>query len=151
MQPYLGQWGEIYGDWRSQYSAQFLLSYNNQTISFHRNKKTNQQWWLLTSSTLPFIDWTHIVITWQHVTGEVCILADGKVVAKTTYTVEAFNPPSGEKYRISNDEGDFREFRGSVMDLYVFDKALSQDEINKLRGKSYVIYVCILYRSLDLI
>ncbi|XP_068670007.1 uncharacterized protein [Montipora foliosa] len=138
--------GGIYGDWIYQWpsgqSSQFLLSYQNRKFLFSRhvlNRKIEREWWSVESASVPLGSWTHVAITWDHLTAKVFIFADGKQVGYTTYYAgEIFYPPTQAKYytignndRIPDHDGDFK---GAVMELYVFGTALSQDEINSLRG-----------------
>ncbi|XP_068752103.1 uncharacterized protein [Montipora capricornis] len=139
--------GGIYGDWIYQWpsgqSSQFLLSYQNRKFLFSRhvlNRKIEREWWSVESASVPLGSWTHVAITWDHLTAKVFIFADGKQVGYTTYYAgEIFYPPTQAKYytignndRIPDHDGDFK---GAVMELYVFGTALSQDEINSLRGE----------------
>lgn len=129
----------IYGDWIKPW--QFLLGTKNQSIIFSRHKlnDANEEWWSLESSEIPLHSWTHVVVTWQHLAGQVTIYADGNKIAYRTYSPDGtFFPPSGFPYRIGIDwKG--HQFQGSVMDLYVFGTSLSLDEINRLRGERFEI------------
>ena len=125
----------IYGDWHSPW--QFFLFTKNRMINFQRHAFGYQQWWNL-GIKLSLSNWTHVAVTWDHVTGTVLIYADGKEVARKQYTPSdySFYTPTGKPYRIGNDgHWNNHQFHGSVMDLYVFGTALSLNEINKLRGK----------------
>jgi len=133
----------IYGDWIKPW--QFLLSTKNQSIIFHRHKQNdaNEEWWSLKSSEIPLISWTHVVVTWQHLTGQVTIYADGNKIAYRTYSPDGtFFSPSGFPYLIGHGidwKGHDHQFQGSVTDLYVFGTSLSLDEINRLRGERFEI------------
>ncbi|KAJ7385283.1 hypothetical protein OS493_016354 [Desmophyllum pertusum] len=86
--------------------------------------------------------WTHVVVTWEHVTGSVLIYADGKEIGKRLYpSRNKFFETTGNLYQIGNvgsGEGN-NQFYGSVMDFYVFGTALSLDQINKLRGVPIIV------------
>ena len=130
----------IYGDWIKPW--QFLLGTRNQSIIFSRHKRNdeNEEWLSLEGSEIPLNSWTHVVVTWQHLTGQVTIYADGNKIAYRTYSPDGtFYSPSGFPYRIGIDWDD-HQFQGSVMDLYVFGTSLSLDEINRLRGERFEIY-----------
>lgn len=88
------------------------------------------------STTVSLSAWTHVVVAWHHVTRTVLIYANGKVVGNKNYSAgETFNGPTGKPYIIGNDvHGHNHQFNGSVMDLYVFESALSLQESNLLRG-----------------
>ena len=91
------------------------------------------------------IDWTNIVVTWHHVSRNDAIYANGKEVGKRMFSPkETFYGPTGKPYLIGNDgrAGD-HQFHGSVMDLYVFDEALSLDEINVIRGVRFMHFLAI--------
>ena len=94
----------------------------------------------LESTNVNLDTWTHVAVTWDHVTGAVFIYVDGKVVGNRSYTPGAtFFQPTGNLYQIGDDgHTDDHQFYGSVMDLYVFVSALSLDQLNKLRGGLYV-------------
>ncbi|KAL9976606.1 hypothetical protein ACROYT_G013927 [Oculina patagonica] len=129
------QFGAIYSDWFSPW--QFLLSTRNKKIQFHHHQHNAQaQWWFIESSNVSLDMWTHVALTWDHVTGSVFIYVDGKKVGYNTFTPGAtFYQPTGRRYQIGNDgHWNNHQFFGSVMDLYVFGAALSLDEINRLRG-----------------
>lgn len=81
-----------------------------------------------------------MVVTSHHVTRTVSIYADGKEIGRRTYSPgETFYGPTGKLYMIGNDgHNDNHQFHGSVMDLYVFELALSLDEINRLRKGTLV-------------
>ena len=135
------QLGAIYGDWSHPW--QFLLSTKNQKIIFHRHQQgtSDDQWWSLESTDVILSTWTHVAVTWDHVSGSVFIYADGKEIAFSSITPGAtFSQPTGKWYQLGDDgHGENHQFHGSVMDLYVFGTALSLDEINKLRGKFYTV------------
>ena len=78
-----------------------------------------------------------MAVTWDHVRGVVFIYANGQEIGYKSYTPEVlFSQPTGKLYQIGNDgHTDDHQFHGSVMDLYVFSKALTLDQINKLRGE----------------
>ena len=128
--------GGIYGDFDSPY--QFLLSTVNHKIIFFR-PSVSERWWRLESDNVSLSNWTHVVVTWQHVTGKagkVFIYADGKVIGYRSYpSWEQFKEATGALYKIGRGR-----LQRSVMDLYVFGTALSLDEINKLRGERFISY-----------
>ena len=128
--------GAIYGDWHYP-RGQFLLSTANQTLIFYRQSAINNTWWSLQSANVSLSDWTHVVVTWHHNTRIVSIYANGKEIGRRTYWPnETFYGPTGKPYMIGNDGlKDNHHFHGSVMDLYVFDRALSLHEIDLLRGE----------------
>lgn len=126
--------GAIYGDWH--YPWQFLLSTRNQRIAFQRHSYGSDEWPFLESSTISLRTWTHVIIKWEHHTETATVYADGRKVGTKVYSPEeTFYEPTGMPYMIGND-GHWlnHQFQGSVMDFYVFGKALSLGEINKLRG-----------------
>lgn len=130
--------GIIYGDWN--YPRQFLLSAANQSIVFQRQNNESGESWSLQSTTVSLSAWTHVVVTWHHATRTVLIYANGKVVGNKKYSAgETFNGPTGKPYIIGNDvHGHNHQFNGSVMDLHVFERALSLQEINLLRGVIFI-------------
>ena len=129
----------IYGDWRYP-RGQFLLSAANQSIVFYRHSTVTNDWWSLQSTNLSLIDWTHVVVTWNHVTRNVRIYANGKEVGKRMYSPnETFYGSTGKPFVIGKNGLTLdHQFHGSVMDLYVFDDALLLDEINVLRGVCFM-------------
>lgn len=129
-----GEIGVIYGDWHPPW--QFLLSTINQSIEFHRHTTGSEEWFSLQSNNVSLRAWTHVVVTWHNDTGTVLIYADGKEIGRTRYALgETFYGPTSEPYKIGNDGvSDNHQFHGSVMDLYVFDQALSPYEVATLRG-----------------
>ena len=80
-----------------------------------------------------------MAVTWEHVTGSVLIYADGKIKGERKHPPgDAFSPPTGWQYLIGSDgQLNNHHFYGLLMDLYVFGTALSQEQINKLRGGLY--------------
>ena len=132
------QFGAIYGDWHRPW--QFLLSSKNQRIAFQRHSTGSDEWPYLESNILPLRNWTHVAVTWQHATGILVMYADGKVIGQGSYENETFYGPTGVQYKIGEDgHSQNHQFYGSVMDLYVFGKALSLDEVNRLRGLRFMI------------
>ena len=135
--------GGIYGDFASDSTSQFLLSTANHKIIFFR-PSVSERWWRLESDnvSLQLSNWTHVVVTWQHLTGKagkVFIYADGKVIGYRSYSSgEQFKEASGALYKIGRGR-----LQRSVMDLYVFGTALSLDEIIKLRGERFISYTCL--------
>ena len=129
----------IYNDWN--YPWQFLFSLRDQRIVFGRHSTDDNnanEWYLLQSSVKVSSNiWTHVAVTWDHATGNSKIYVDGRNVGYRRYITgkTLFYTPTGQPYKIGNDgHRESHQYYGSVMDLYVFGTALSQDEINKLRG-----------------
>ncbi|XP_078365914.1 uncharacterized protein LOC144650130 [Oculina patagonica] len=133
------QIGAIYGDWYDPW--QFLLSTKNHRITLHRHQSGNEEWWSLESNNVNLDTWTHVAVTWDHVTGSVFIYADGKEIGYRSYTSGGtFFQPTWRRYQIGNDgHTDNHQFHGSVMNLYVFGTALSLDQINRLRGFPVIV------------
>ena len=126
----------IYGDWYDPW--QFLLSIENQRVIFHRHQNGIEEWFSLKSTVAISETWTHVAVTWDHVTGAVYIYADGKEVGYRSYKPEVtFCGPTGKLYQIGDDGHTWKnhQFHGSMMDLYVFGTALTLDQIKKLRGE----------------
>lgn len=117
--------GDIYSDIRGQWY--FWLGLRFSRIQFG----TKKQFYFFSVDHVSLRTWTHLVVTWHHVTGALSMYADGKTIAHKTYPPngEVILEPSGEPYKIGD-----RFSSGSVMDLYVFGTALSPNEINRLRG-----------------
>ena len=128
----------IYSDWYDPW--QFLISTNNQKITFNRRQYGSggqSVWWSLESTKVTLDTWTHVVVTCKHMTGAAYIYADGKEIGYNSYTPEfTFYEPTGNLYQIGKDgyQRENHQFHGLVMDLYVFGTALSLDQIKKLRG-----------------
>ena len=83
-----------------------------------------------------------MVVTWQHVTRALLIYADSKLIGQGSYSAsnDGFYGPTGQQYKIGKDgHSQNHQFNGSVMDLYVFGKALSLDEVNRLRGLRFIV------------
>ena len=125
----------IYSDWHS--SWQFHLTIAGDQLTFGRHILGITEWWSFKSTKLSFNTWTHIALTWNHVTGNVYLYANGIIVGNRSFTPGTkFYTPTGNSYKIANDgQYIYRQFYGSVMDLYVFGTALSRDEIAKVRGR----------------
>ena len=106
-------------------------------LLFQRHSHGSEEWWSLWSTVkLSFNTWTHIAVTWNQVTGDVNLYADGIIVGTRSFTPGTnFYKRSGNTYRIASDGHWKDQFHGSVMDLYVFGTALSRDEIAKVRGR----------------
>ena len=135
--------GAIYGDWYNP--RQFLLSTKNQKIVFQRYQYDNDEWelWSIESANVTLDTWTHVAVSWDHVTGFVSIYADGKLEKARLYpSSSTFAEPTGWRYQIGKDgHWSGHQFHGSVMDLYLFGTALSLNQINKLRGESIFVIV----------
>ena len=133
--------GAIYGDWYNP--RQFLLSTKNQKIVFQRYQCDNVEWklWSIESANVTLDKWTHVAVTWDHVTGFVLVYADGKVKGARLYPRSStFAQPTGWHYQIGkNGHWNGHQFHGSVMDLYVFGTALPLEQINELRGEPYTV------------
>ena len=127
----------IYSDWYNP--RQFLLSTKNHKIILQRHQKGDDTLWTLKSSNITMDRWTHVAVTWKHVTGSVLIYADGKIKGERLYPPgDTFSPPTGWQYLIGRDVHlNSHHFYGLLMDLYVFGTALSQEQITKLRGRLY--------------
>ena len=110
----------------------FVLGRVKQKIFFERltNHLPLQ---LVSLNDVSLSSWTHLVVTWHHVTGALSIYVDGKTIGHTTHPTndEVLLEPSGEPYQIGDSSS------GSVMDVYVFGTALSPKEINRLRGSLF--------------
>ena len=107
----------------------------------HSLNSANQWFDVFASNKISLNTWTHVVITWDHDKGSVLIYIDGKNVGTKTISPRetSFYLPTGKPYQIGNDDHPSdHQFDGSVMDLYVFGTALSQDEIGRLRGKCVI-------------
>ena len=80
-----------------------------------------------------------MAVTWDHVIGFVLIYVDGNAKGARYYPRSStFVQPTGWRYQIGKDgPWNGHQFRGSMMDLYVFGTALSRDQINKLRGEPF--------------
>ena len=59
--------GAIYGDWNTP--RQFLLGTMNQRIVFYRHSNVGEEWWSLQSTNVSLSNWTHLAVTWNHLTG----------------------------------------------------------------------------------
>ena len=125
----------IYNDW--QHPWQFQLVIAGDHLHFARHSHSNTGWWYFRSTKLSFNTWTHLAVTWNHVTGNVYLYANGTIVGSRSFTPGTkFYTLTGNHYKIANDgHWSDQQFYGSVMDLYVFGTALSRDEITKVRGR----------------
>ena len=126
----------IYNDW--QYPWQFMLVISGDRLLFRRRSYGSEEWWSVWSTNLSFNNWTHIAVTWNHVTGDVNLYANGIIVGTKWFKpgTTTFYTLTGNPYKIANDgHRNDHQFYGSVMDLYVFGTALSRDEIAKVRGR----------------
>ena len=144
--------GTIYGDWHGHNLWQFILSTKNQSIVFHRHSTGNEKWWSLQSTNVPLSTWTHVVVTWYHVTRTVLIYANGKEIGAGKYfRNQTFHGPTAKPCKIGNDDyNNSHQFYGSVMDLYVFDWAVSPREIHMFRGIRLLTFKTNSYHLLDL-
>ena len=114
-----------------------MLIISGDRLLFQRHSHGYEEWWSFRSIKLSFNTWTHLAVTWNHVTGNVYLYANGIIVGSRSFTPGTkFYTPTGKPYKIAND-GHWKDhqFHGSVMDLYVFGTALSRDEIAKVRGR----------------
>ena len=125
----------IYNDWKSPW--QFMLITFGDRLRFQRHSYGSEEWWSVESTKLLFNSWTHIAVTWNHVTGYVNLYANGIIVGTRWFNPGTkFYTPTGNPYKIANGgHWNNHQFYGSVMDLYVFGTALSRDEIAKVRGR----------------
>ena len=125
----------IYNDWHDPW--QFRLNIVGDQLKFARHSHGIGEWWNFKSTKLSFSTWTHLAVTWNHVTGNVYLYANGIIVGSRSFTPGTkFYTRTGNPYKIANDgHWDDHQFYGSVMDLYVFGTALSRDEIAKVRGR----------------
>ena len=131
----------FYSDWSDPW--QFHFGLRDQRVIFVRHSSIDEyRWYSVHSSVKISLNiWTHVVVTWDHSTGNSTIYVDGKNVGYRMYPPGKtfFYSPTGKPYKIGND-GHWRDhqYYGSVMDLYVFGTALSLDEINKLKGRCLI-------------
>ena len=125
----------IYNDWHDPW--QFELTIVGDRLEFERHSHGITEWWYFRSTKLLLNTWTHVAVTWNHVTGNVYLYTNGTIVGSRSFTPGTkFYTPTGNSYKIANDgHWDDNQFYGSVMDLYVFGTALSLDEIAKVRGR----------------
>ena len=114
-----------------------MLIISGDRLLFQRHSHGSEEWWYFRSIKLSFNTWTHLAVTWNHVTGNVHLYANGIIVGSRSFTPGTkFYTLTGNSYKIANDgHWDDHQFYGSVMDLYVFGTALSRDEIAKVRGR----------------
>ncbi|CAH3185013.1 unnamed protein product, partial [Porites evermanni] len=137
----INTFGAIYGDWNTP--RQFLLGTMNQRIVFYRHSYSNvsEEWWSLQSTNVSLSNWTHLAVTWNHLTGAVLIYINGKIVGTKSYPPEKkFYGPSGKPYTIGNaGHEDAYQFNGSVVLLSVLNWALSIDDVDDLRGLYRII------------
>lgn len=118
------------------------MATSSQAIKFYRHsheEEVREKWWGLMTSNLSLSTWTHVAVTWNHLSRTVLIYVDGKQESHNEYSPgKPFYEPTGMPYQIGND-GHWKDhqFYGSVMDLFVFGTALSPSEINKLRGERF--------------
>ena len=127
----------IYNDWHNPYQFQLIIVGNQLQFERRRHSHDITTWWYFRSTKLSFNTWTHIAVTWNHVTGNVYLYASGIIVGSRSFTPGTkFYTLTGNPYKIANDgHRNDHQFYGSVMDLYVFGTALSRDEIAKVRGR----------------
>ena len=125
----------IYNDWHDPW--QFALTIVGDRLEFERHSHGITEWWYFRSTKLLLNTWTHVAVTWNHVTGNVYLYTNGTIVGSRSFTPGTkFYTPTGNSYKIANDgHWNDNQFYGSVMDLYVFGTALSFDEIAKVRGR----------------
>ena len=126
----------IYNDWHDPWQFQLIIV--GDQLKFARHSHGIGEWWHFKSTKLSFSTWTHLAVTWNHVTGNVYLYANGIIVGSRSFTPGTkFYPLTGNPYKIANDGHPTkdRQFDGSVMDLFVFGTALSRDEIAKVRGR----------------
>ena len=125
----------IYNDWHDPW--QFELTIVGDRLEFERHSHGITEWWYFRSTKLLLNTWTHVAVTWNHVTGNVYLYANGIIVGSRSFTPGTkFYTLTGNPYKIANDgHQNDHQFYGSVMDLYVFGTALSRDEIAKVRGR----------------
>ena len=125
----------IYNDWH--YPWQFQLIIVGHQLKFARHSHGITKWWSFRSTKLLLNTWTHLAVTWNHVTGNVYLYSNGTIVGSRSFTPGTkFYTLTGNPYKIANDgHRNDQQFYGSVMDLYVFGTALSRDEIAKVRGR----------------
>ena len=130
--------GAIYGDWNTP--RQFLLGTMNQRIVFYRHSNVGEEWWSLQSTNVSLSNWTHLAVTWNHLTGAVLIYINGKIVGNKSYPPEkTFYGPSGKPYTIGNaGHEDAYQFNGSVVLLSVLNWASSVDDVDELRGLRFI-------------
>ena len=132
--------GAIYGDWNTP--RQFLLGTMNQRIVFYRHSCSNvgEEWWSLQSTNVSLSNWTHLAVTWNHLTRAVLIYINGKIVGTKSYPPgKTFYGPSGKPYTIGNaGHEDAYQFNGSVVLLSVLNWASSVDDVDELRGLRFI-------------
>ena len=115
-----------------------MLIISGDHLIFQRHSHGITEWWSVQSTDkLSFNTWTHLAVTWNHVTGNVYLYANGIIVGSRSFTPGTkFYTRTGKPYMIANEgHRNDHQFYGSVMDLYVFGTALSRDEIAKVRGR----------------
>ena len=130
---------QIYSDWWWT----FELNIVGNRLEFVRLSHSINKDFLLVSTHLSLYTWTHVAVTWNHVTGNVYLYANGIIVGRGSFTPGTkFEKGTDHPYWIAGETiyEDFEvvqdlQFYGSVMDLYVFGTALSRDEIAKVRGR----------------
>lgn len=121
---YFAIYSDLHNSWH------FFLGRTGQRIVFKSTIPGATQFYIASFNDVSLSSWTHLVVTWHHVTGALSMYADGKTIGHTTYppNEEVILEPSGEPYKIGYLSS------VSAMDLYVFGTVLSPNEINRLRG-----------------
>ena len=125
----------IYNDWHDPWQFQLIIV--DDQLKFERRSHGITEWWYVRSTKLLLNTWTHVAVTWNHVTGNAYLYSNGIIVGSRSFTPGTkFYKLSGNRYKIA-DDGHWKDhqFYGSEMDLYVFGTALSRDEIAKVRGR----------------
>jgi hypothetical protein len=77
-------------------------------------------------------EWIHYAGTYDSVTGKGILYIDGAVCAKIDVTPGQYIADWGTGARVGYNIDNARPFTGAMDELYLFTRALSQDEVNKL-------------------
>lgn len=114
-----------------------MLIISGDRLLFQRHSYGSEKWLSVWSTQLSFNTWTHLAVTWNHVTGDVNLYANGIIVGTKWFNPgTTFYTLTGNPYKIANDgHWNDHQFYGSVIDLYVSGTALSRDEIAKVTGR----------------
>ena len=83
---------------------------------------------------IPEKKWTHVAVTVDRTLRKVAVQIDTREITSTTYDVNTtFNGPTSNVYMIGGGSLG-RQLFGEVMDLYVLDQALTEEQLRRVRG-----------------
>jgi len=119
-----------------------LIQENGYQINFsvfHTDTTAPNRLSLTTTDIIPLNEWTHVVGTWDHITGVQSIYFNGDLSRTTTHTPTEIVDESGWDVEIGGNGGNL-SYKGSIDDVRIYADALTATEVSNLYSQGNDLY-----------